>query len=89
MFTAGGRGESARRRELLLVVALCRMVGFTVGGVTISKSSSDFSPASAMRVGVRGCGEEFLEANRPLLSSSRSHSRGVSGLTVISDKSRV
>jgi hypothetical protein len=66
-------------------VARCRTRGRTVGGVTISDcSSSDFSLASLIRVGVLGGGETLLDS-----ISVSCHTRGVSGVTVSSDKSRV
>ena len=85
-FTAAGKGDSARRRELLLVVARCRTRGRTVGGVTISDcSSSDFSLVPSLtRVGVLGGGETLLDS-----ISISCHTRCVSGVTVSSDASRV
>lgn len=91
MFTAAGRGESSRRRELLLVVARWRMVDLTVGGVTISNcSSSDFSLVSFTRVGVLGGGDKLLDLGADSVHEEViSQTRGVSGVAVSSDTSRV
>jgi len=88
--TAAGRGDSARRLELLLVVARWRTVGFMAGGVTISKcSSSDFSLPSCTRVGgvLRG-GDKLMALERVWVVVFLSHMLGVSGVTVSSDASR-
>lgn len=88
--TAGGKGDSARRRELLLVVALWRIIGFTVGGVITSNcSSSDLSNPSRVNVGVLGEGEALLGMDSASdIVAILSHGRGVSGDMVISDTSR-
>lgn len=52
-FTAAGRGDRSRRRELPLVVVRLRRFNPAVGGVIASiRSSSDFSLGSLTNVGV-------------------------------------
>jgi hypothetical protein len=91
-FTAAGKGDSSRRRELLLVVARWRMLDRMMGGVTISNcSSSDFSLVSFTRVGVLGGGDKLLDLGADFVPDEEviSQTRGVSGVTVSSDTSRV
>ena len=82
-FTAAGNGDKARLRELLEVVARWR----TVGGVTISNSSSDFSLLSFTRVGVFGGGDRLLD--RAVEEGFTSHICNVSGVRVSSETSRL
>lgn len=88
---AAGSGDSSLRRELLLVVARWRTFDRTVGGVTISNcSSSDFSLESLIRVGVLGGGDRLLDLGAESTPDEvMSHTRGVSGVTVSSEISRV
>ena len=91
-FTAAGNGDNALRLELLLVVARCRIFERIVGGVTISNcSSSDFSLESFTRVGVLGGGDKLLDlgAESGPDEGFISQTRGVSGVTVSSDTSRI
>jgi len=84
MFAAGGRGDKARRLELLLVVPRWRKFCREVEGVATSRcSSSDLSPTSSTNVGVLGGSSVSLES-----ATDRSHNWGVSGVTVASDISR-
>ena len=86
-FTTAGRGERARRRELLLVVARCRIFGRIVGGVVISNiSSSDLS--SPTKVGVLGGGDILSDLEAISGVGVGSHARGVSGAAVSSDTCR-
>ena len=90
-FTAAGKGDNSRRRELLLVVARWRTFGLMVGGVMISNcSSSDFSLVSFTRVGVLGGGDKLLDLGAEFSPDEVvSQTRGVLGVTVSSDTSRV
>lgn len=88
MFTAGGRGERPRRREVPLVNAWLLTLDRMVGGVIASNcSSSDFSLASFTRVGVCGGGDELLSP-KPEFVELVSHKWGVSGVIGGSEESR-
>lgn len=88
MLTAGGRGDSARRRELLLVVPRCVTIARAVGGVRASDcESSDLSLPSCDRTGVFGIGEATLSSSISGFVESLSHDFGVSGVMVPSERS--